>query len=31
MRRFTLTFDAQRAILNLEPTVSFGEPIRAPN
>jgi len=29
MRRFTLTFDAKRGLLYLEPNASFSEPLRA--
>jgi hypothetical protein len=31
MRRFTLTFDAKRGLLYLEPNSSFTEPVPAPN
>jgi hypothetical protein len=31
MRRFTLTFDAKRGLLYLEPNSNFNEPIPAPN
>ncbi|HMF89033.1 MAG TPA: retropepsin-like aspartic protease [Candidatus Angelobacter sp.] len=31
MRRFTLTFDARRGLLYLEPNASFNEPIPSPN
>jgi len=31
MRRFTLTFDASRGLLYLEPNVSFTEPVPAPS
>jgi hypothetical protein len=31
MRRFTLTFDAKRGLLYLEPNASFDEPVPSPN
>lgn len=31
MRRFTLTFDAQRGLLYLEPNATFSEPVPAPS
>jgi len=31
MRRFTLTFDASRGLLYLEPNMSFTEPFPAPS
>jgi hypothetical protein len=31
MRRFTLTFDARRGLLYLEPNASFAAPVPAPN
>ncbi len=31
MRRFTLTFDARRGVMYLEPNASFGEPVPSPS